>query len=94
MTVEGLLFSKDGGGASITLGYRTQDDSTTSYVGAEHMVNKPEGGSGTNLKAGVFYRYKYLSCGASVSSPLDLTLTAARLVRWAALTVRTTVACV
>lgn len=43
MTVEGLLFSKNGGGASITLGYRTKDDSTTSYVAAEHMVNKPGG---------------------------------------------------
>lgn len=77
MTVEGLLFSKNGGGASITLGYRTKDDSTTSYVAAEHMVNKPGGGSGTDLKAGIFYRYKYLSCGASVTSPLDLTLNAA-----------------
>jgi len=42
----------------------------------ERLVDQGLGG-GTDLKAGIFYRYKYLSCGASITSPLDLTLNAA-----------------
>lgn len=41
LTVEGLLSSKSGGTASLTLGFTSKDDSTTTFIATEHVMNHP-----------------------------------------------------